>query len=169
MKAFLKVFALLNVAGFITALLGLLWLDWKITSTLPLLIVSIFLCFQTVTVLLNQLNFWRSFLLVLLGIQVICCNLYFFDITPLHMLWKYMFAALFLGLIISSYNLINIPATWFRLMKTGLMVFTISGFLLSDRLNAAFTIAIIALIAGLILLLIGLGLQSRYSTKVPKP
>ena len=132
MKAFLKVFVLLNAVGILTATIGLLWLDWKITSTLPFLIVCAFLCFQTLTALMNQINFWRTALLVLLGIQLICCNLYFFDVAPLHSLWKYMFAALFISLIVSSYNLVTIPATWFRWMKISLMVFAIGGFLLSD-------------------------------------
>jgi hypothetical protein len=169
MKAFLKVFVLLNAAGFLTAIIGLLWLDWKITSTLPFLIVCLFLCFQTMAALMNQINFWRTVLLVLLGIQLICCNLYFFDVAPLHALWKYMFATLFISLIVSSYNLITIPATWFRWMKIGLMVFAIGGFLLSDRIGTAYTISFIALIAGLILLVTGFFLQPRYSTKVPKP
>ena len=169
MKAFFKVFVLLNAAGFLTAIIGLLWLDWKITATLPFLIVCLFLCFQTMAVLMNQINFWRTVLLILLGIQLICCNLYFFDLVPLQALWKYMFAALFISLIVSSYNLITIPATWFRWMKIGLMVFTIGGFLLSDRLGMAYSISLIALLAGMILLLIGFFLQPRYSTKVPKP
>jgi hypothetical protein len=169
MKAFLKMLVLLNAAGFLTALVGLLWLDWKVTSTLPYLIVSLFMCFQTLAVLMNQVNFWRTVLLVLFGIQLICCNLYFFDVVPLHVLWKYIFTTLFISIIVSSFNLVSVPATWFRWMKIGLMVFAIGGFLLSDRIRTAYTISLIALLAGLVLLLVGLFLQSRYSTKVPKP
>jgi hypothetical protein len=169
MKAFLKVFVLLNATGFLTAIVGLTWLDWKITSTLPLMIVSFTLCFQTLTIILNQINFWRTALLVIGSLQLILCNLYFFEILPLYELWKFMISALFVGLIVSSYNMITLPVGWFRWLKSLFMVLSIAGFLLSTLSPAAYTISITAMFFGLMVLILGLFLQSRYSTKVPKP
>lgn len=169
MQTLLKIFLLLVSIGFLTAVFGLIWMDWKITSTLPFLIVSMLLGLQTLTILFNQINFWRSVLLIFLGLQLICCNLYYFEIAPLYLLWTYMFSVLFIALVVCSNNLIVVNVGWFRWMKTSLMVFAIAGFLLSDHFKMAYTISLFSLITGLVLLLIGFFLQPRYSTKVPKP
>lgn len=169
MNSFIKIFTLLNFIGFVLSLVGILWLDWSIVNTLPLVIVCAVLTTQAVTSLFNQLNIWKTISLILLGVQTILCSFYFFEVFALAELWKWIFALLFFGILIANYSLLYTTSAWMRLLKISLFIVAIAGFLLADLSAHGYTIALLALILNLLLQLFSTLAPSDHSTKVPKP